>query len=243
MIEDGARGAAGGALSLADQAYLAIRELIVGLAIPPGAPLQEDRLCKDLGLGRTPVREAIKRLEAERLVVIFPRRGTFASDINIADHALLADVRRQLEGLAATRAAQRVSGEDRDRARSLIARLDDIPTESSELIGLDAEVHAAIYDFTKNKYLATTLMQYYNLARRIWRVFLDQVDLGRHLEGHRALLQAIVDGDADGAGRLAVAHVDDFETAVVRSEIDMLAGTAPRPAGAAGGGQRRTPPA
>lgn len=223
---------------MAEQAYFAIRELLVSLAIAPGAPIQEDRLCEELGLGRTPVREAIKRLEAERLVVIYPRRGTFASEINITDHALLADVRRQLEGLAATRAAQRASSEDRARASALIARLGSVASESSELIHLDAEVHAAIYGFTKNDYLETTLLQYYNLARRIWRVFLDQVDLARHLEGHRDLLQAIVEGDAEGAARLAVRHVDDFETAVVRSEIDMLAGAGPERR--AGAGRRRS---
>lgn len=218
-------------MSLAEQAYYAIRELIVSLAIAPGAPLQEDRLCEELGLGRTPVREAIKRLEADRLVVIYPRRGTFASEINITDHALLADVRRQLEGLAAARAAQRASAEDRELASSLLARLGEGGSDSAALIRLDAEVHAAIYRFTKNRYLEATLVQYYNLARRIWRVFLDQVDLARHLEGHRALLQAILDGDASGASRLAVGHVDDFETAVVQSEIETLAGVMPEGSG------------
>lgn len=220
-------------MSLAEQAYYAIRELLVNLAIAPGAPIQEDRICEELGFGRTPVREAIKRLEAERLVVIYPRRGTFASEINITDHALLADVRRQLEGLAAARAAQRATGEDRALAGALIARLGEAASssaegsDSSDLIRLDAEVHAAIYGFTKNRYLEATLLQYYNLARRIWRVFLDHVDMARHLEAHRSLLQAILDGDAEGAARLAVGHVDDFETAIVHSEIETLAGGGP----------------
>ena len=71
MADVAAPGGGVYAKSLAEQAYYAIRELIVSVAIAPGAPIQEDRLCEELGLGRTPVREAIKRLEAERLVVIY----------------------------------------------------------------------------------------------------------------------------------------------------------------------------
>jgi DNA-binding GntR family transcriptional regulator len=224
MADVAAPGGGVYAKSLAEQAYYAIRELIVSVAIAPGAPIQEDRLCEELGLGRTPVREAIKRLEAERLVVIYPRRGTFASEINITDHALLADVRRQLEGLAATRAAERASEADRAVVRELLGRLDHPGSDTSELIRLDAEVHSAIYACTRNHYLQSTLGQYYNLARRIWRVFLDRVDLAEHLASHKALLEAILAGDGVRAAELAVGHVDDFETAVLRTEFETLSG-------------------
>ena len=77
------------------------------LQIAPGAPIDEDRIGEQLGMGRTPVREAIKRLALENLVTVFPRRGTFASEINITDLAHIFEVRVQLEGQAAFRAAQR----------------------------------------------------------------------------------------------------------------------------------------
>jgi len=78
---------------LADRAYAELRDRIVALVIAPGAPINEDALGRELEMGRTPVREAIKRLALENLVTVFPRRGTFASEINITDLAQISDVR------------------------------------------------------------------------------------------------------------------------------------------------------
>src|ERR1700722_3301690 len=94
---------------LADRAYADLRDRIVTLRIAPGAPIDEDVLGGELGIGRTPVRETIKRLALENLVPVLPRRGTFASEINITDLADISDVRMQLEGHAAYRAAQRIT--------------------------------------------------------------------------------------------------------------------------------------
>jgi hypothetical protein len=93
--------------SLADRAYLAIRDQLIMLDIQPGEPIDDDQLAKSLGVGRTPVREALKRLEGDRLVVSYPRRGTFATGMDIADLAHVSEIRVQLEPLAARRAAER----------------------------------------------------------------------------------------------------------------------------------------
>src|SRR3712207_57107 len=95
------------ATSLADKAYVAIRDRLIMLDIRPGDPIDDDGLAKDLGVGRTPVREALKRLEGDRLVVSYPRRGTFATGMDISDLAHISDIRAQLEPLAARRAAER----------------------------------------------------------------------------------------------------------------------------------------
>lgn len=217
----------GSGVSLATQAYYAIRDLIITLEIPPGSPLYEDRLCAVLGFGRTPVREAIKRLETERLVVVYPRRGTFATEINIRDHTLLAEVRRPLEGLAAERAAERATPSQvddivrlRKEIQSSTAR--QAKFEDRELLQLDRRTHLVIYRCAHNKYLENSLTQYYNLARRLWGVFLPDINVSGHLRSHIRLLQAIVSGDALEAQRLAYAHVDAFERAVFRSETDRL---------------------
>src|ERR1700756_4957167 len=106
---------------LADRAYADLRDRIVTLRIAPGAPIDEDALGSELQIGRTPVREAIKRLALENLVTVFPRRGTFASEINITDLADICDVRVQLEGHAAYRAAQRITPAHRSELDGLIA--------------------------------------------------------------------------------------------------------------------------
>ena len=110
---------------LADRAYEELRDRIVTLEIPPGAPIDEVMLGEELEMGRTPVREAIKRLALENLVTVFPRRGTFASEINITDLAHVADVRSQLEGHAAYRAAQRITDAQRDELDELLGEVLD----------------------------------------------------------------------------------------------------------------------
>jgi DNA-binding GntR family transcriptional regulator len=85
---------------LSDRAYAALRDRLVSLEIPPGAPIDEEALTGQLGVGRTPVREAIRRLALERLVVVYPRRGTFAATINITSLTDITDVRVQLEARA-----------------------------------------------------------------------------------------------------------------------------------------------
>ena len=82
--------------TLAERAYRDIRDRLIMLEIPPGAPVNEDVLAQSLGFGRTPVREALKRLQYERLIVAYPRRGTFATEVNITDLAHISEV-RQLE--------------------------------------------------------------------------------------------------------------------------------------------------
>src|ERR1700759_5558460 len=109
---------------LADRAYAELRDRLVTLRIAPGAPIDEDLLGGELGIGRTPVREAIKRLALENLVTVYPRRGTFASEVNITDLAYISDVRVQLEGHAAYRAAERLTPAQRSELQDLLDELE-----------------------------------------------------------------------------------------------------------------------
>ena len=104
---------------LSDRAYAALRDRLITLAIPPEAAIDEDALSRELGMGRTPVREALRRLALEGLIVVYPRRGTFASSVNITSLSDIADVRAQLEPHAAERAAPagRRRRPPRDRGR------------------------------------------------------------------------------------------------------------------------------
>ena len=104
--------------SLADVAYASIRDRLLMLDIKPGDLLNDEVLSKDLGVGRTPVREALKRLELDRLVVTYPRRGTFATRVEVTDLAFISEIRAQLEPLAASRAARVASPATRERLRS-----------------------------------------------------------------------------------------------------------------------------
>ena len=223
--------------SFAERAYEVIRDRLIMLEIRPGAPINDDQLARELGFGRTPVREALKRLELERLVVAYPRRGTFATEVNITDLGYISEVRQQLEPVAASAAARRATAADRAALRSLAAKLHSAgqkgagqkgtgqkgagqkspgdKTVSTDLMRLDMQVHRAIYTATHNPYLEDTLVHYDNLATRIWCLFLNRLlDLAGHVSEHSALLAAIVDGDADRAAELAAAHVANFEHAI-----------------------------
>ena len=199
---------------LADRAYGELRDRIVTLRIAPGAPIDEDALGRELEIGRTPVREAIKRLALENLVTVFPRRGTFASEINITDLAGISDVRIQLEGHAAYRAAQRITAGQRAELEQLLEELagsqgsDDVEA----LMALDTRVHRFVHRCAGNPYLEETLGRYFNLSLRIWYLVIDRLPhLFTRVHEHDDLLRAIADGEADSARDVLAEHVETFE--------------------------------
>jgi DNA-binding GntR family transcriptional regulator len=206
-------GARSGEL-LADRAYAELRDQIISLAIAPGAPINEDALGQELQMGRTPVREAIKRLALENLVSVFPRRGTFASEINITDLAHISDVRVQLEGHAAYRAAQRLTAAEREELDELVEeiRRREGSRDADTLMQLDAQVHRFVYRCAGNPYLRETLERYLNLSLRIWYLVLDRLPhLFDRVHEHCDLLLAIREGDAERAREGAARHVAVFE--------------------------------
>lgn len=200
-------------LSQAEVAYDAVLGMLLRLEIPPGAPIVEARLLEEIGVGRTPFREALNRLEAEQLVRIFPRRGTFASEINLTDLALLADLREELEGLAAGNAASRASSAEKDHLNALLGRVGE--GDGYSQMDLDAAIHIAVYGAAHNRFLEDVGRTYLNLSTRIWQMFADrQPRLYEHIEHHGEMLQRIIEGDAVGARTAARNHVRTFEAAI-----------------------------
>jgi DNA-binding GntR family transcriptional regulator len=184
---------------------------LVTLAIPPGAPIDEDAVARDLGVGRTPVREALRRLTLEGLVVVYPRRGTFASNINMTSLSDITDVRAELEAHAAERAATLADDSDRREAASLIAELDAVGAGQQSLIELDARVHRFVHHCSRNPYLAQDLDRYLNMSLRIWHLAVERLPhLDDRVREHRVLLDAILRGDAAAARATAREHVLAF---------------------------------
>ena len=204
--------------SLADRAYIAIRDQLIMLEIRPNEPIDDDALARSLGVGRTPVREALKRLEVDRLVVSYPRRGTFATGMDITDLAHISEIRVQLEPLAARRAAERAPRELRGELAALADRLVELEVDAvdrNELMRWDLTVHRAIYRAAGNPHLDDVLVRYDNLATRIFCLFLDRLPtVDAHVGEHVGLLRAIAEGEADRAEELAREHVIGFEKAI-----------------------------
>lgn len=205
--------------SLSERAYQELRDRVLALQLPPGTPLNESKLSEELGLGRTPLREAIKRLARESLVDVYPRRGTFVSEIQLTDLGAISEVRIELEGLAAALAARRFR-EERD-GRELSALLRRIGGASKisvdKLAGIDADVHRFVYRTARNAYLEDNLTRYFQLCHRIWNLALTRMRDGQssttsdNVERHGELLSAIRAGDDERARELAKEHVLGFQ--------------------------------
>lgn len=210
----------GESASLADMAYVRLREEIITAALAPGTLLREEDLTGRLELGRTPVREAIQRLRREGYVTILPRRGTLVSEISITDLAAIYEVRTRLESWGARLAAERAGAPDRLEAQELIGELEAVVADDYEaLLRTDRRVHRFAYRCAKNPFLAETLDHYHNLSLRILHVAMRRYPaltprLGDVVHDQRALLEAIGRGDGDAAERVAAAHISTFERAI-----------------------------
>ena len=203
------------ATSLSDQAYYRLREMIVTLELAPGSAINERDLMERTGLGRTPIREALRTLANEQLVEIFPRRGVLVAGVNAGDLAGLSEVRRLLEPPAARAAAERRTPADRAITEQLLAELADADGDERSLIDLDQRIHRHVYRCTHNPFLMAALGEHYLLSLRIWFLALDRVEtLGDAVREHRDLLEAIRDGDADGAQAAMLRHISGFEQAI-----------------------------
>jgi DNA-binding GntR family transcriptional regulator len=195
---------------LADQAFRCIEEQIVTLQLPPGSVWSEVTLSERLGIGRTPIREAVQRLVADRIVVIRRRHGIMISEINIQEQLLVLEVRQQLERLLASRAARRALPDE----RVTLARLG----EAMETSGVDGDVIRFLRKYfdvkeyvcrcARNAYAARAIAPLYTFSRRFYFLHHRKLnDLATVARLHADLARAVTAGDeqaaADASDRIA----------------------------------------
>lgn len=203
--------------SLSDRAYQILRDRLIMLDIAPGEPINEAALVVELNIGRTPLREALKRLEVDHLVHSYPRRGTFASRVDITELAAITEVRLSLEPLAADRAAALGGGSVRKDIEQTLHTISNFNGDESRRILMenDLAVHRLIYKAAANHHLEETLIRLDNLATRIWCLTLDRLPtVDEHIAEHQALLKAVLDQDPETARSLASEHIASFEASV-----------------------------
>ncbi len=210
----------GNDFSQSELAYSQIRAMIVSLKLLPGSLINEAELMETLNLGRTPIREALRALANEKLVEVYPRRGMFVTSVDAQNLSALSEVRSVLEIKAAGLAATRSTSAEKLVTIKLIAEIDAIQGEPNmtNLIHLDQKIHRHIYQCTHNTFLESSLEQYYAHALRIWFLALDRVeDLSEAVKEHRALLEAISNGDSVAAAKAMRDHVEGFESNIRKS--------------------------
>ena len=158
-------------------------------------------------MGLTPIRNALRRLSYEHLVAIYPRRGTFAAEINIGDERWLTEVRLEIEGLSAQLAAERATEAERNE---LLRLAEEIKTtkNNAEVTDLDAAFHRQIFLAARNPFLEGSANLYFNLSLRIW-YFCHQSFTVSDTRGadQQALASAIARRDASGARTAACDHL------------------------------------
>jgi DNA-binding GntR family transcriptional regulator len=200
-------------VAAADLAYAGLRERIITLEVAPGSVMVEDELRRALGVGRTPLREAVGRLADEGLVAVMPRRGTIVTGVDAGELAALSELRAELEGHAAERAAERATIAARTELWSAAVRRTQKGPRA--VMAGDARIHRLIYRAARNPFLERSLQVHYDLSLRIWHLALEALPRMRDVVGeHVALAEAIRDGDGVAARAVAERHVRAFEAEV-----------------------------
>jgi DNA-binding GntR family transcriptional regulator len=204
--------------SISDRAYGQLRDRIVTLRLAPGTVLREDELMRELQIGRTPLREAVKRLALENLVAVQPRIGTYVTSVDAADIVHIAEVRAELEAHAAELAARRMDDGLRERGEALLERVRtmDRSADAETFMALDEAIHRFAWEGSRNPYLVETLERYFVLSLRVWYLVLDRVPgLGSAVYDHARLLEAILGHDDARARALMHEHVVEFEREIM----------------------------
>jgi DNA-binding GntR family transcriptional regulator len=201
-------------IGLGEQAHVRLEEMIVTLELEPGSTWSEGELATLTGFGRTPVREALKRLEAEHLVRIVQRHGVQITEINAEQQLLLLETRRELERLIASRAARRRDAREALHFESLAGRFREVGRQGDvlEFIRLHSEAVRAAEEASRNRFAATAIAPCHAMSHRFYFFHHRQArDLRLACDHHAQVMKAIAAGDEARAARAADAVLDYVE--------------------------------
>lgn len=194
-----------------DGVYATLREAIVSGRLQPGERLGEEHLARSLGVSRTPVREALLRLETEHLALREQRRGAVVRGVREEEVLEVYAVRASLDGLAAELAAANADPADHARLRWLNDRLADAAgrLEFETMAELNIQFHEALCEAARNTMLLRFMRQIHDWVRRFGETTLSAADRAEYaLAEHRAMLDAVARGEASLAERLAREHMN-----------------------------------
>lgn len=197
-------------VSLASQVFEKLETDIITGVYPRGEVLTELKLVEQLGVSRTPIREALRRLEQERLIEE-SGRGSVVLGITVEDLVDIMDIRQRVEGLAAYYATKNLTEEGAEKLKQ-ISELQDFYYEKQDLDHLrqmDDRFHDAIYQLSNRPVLRDTLVPLHRKTQRYRKISIgDKNRLEKSIQEHRAISQAIISGDAELAAQLITAHIE-----------------------------------
>lgn len=197
--------------TLTDLAYVRLEEMIATLLLAPGEFLSEQALAETVGLGRTPIREALQRLAREGMVTILPRRGVLVVPIDGREQLLVLEVRREIERLLSRSAAERATAEERGSFSAIADGLDRAgqTQDPLEFMRLDREMNLLMLEAAHNPFAARAMQLFAGLSRRYWyQHHRDAGDLALCARLHAAQARQIAAADASGAADASDALMD-----------------------------------
>lgn len=205
---------------LRDLVLEALREAILNGTLKPRERLMEIQLAEELGVSRTPVREALRKLELEGFIVMVPRKGAYVADLSIKDIADVFEIRIALEGLAAALAAERITDEElEEMERHLVEKAEAInKRDMVKLVAIDTKFHEALYGASRNERLITIIN---NLREHIQRFRTSSLAMpGRmqqSMDEHRSIVEAIQSRNIALARQAAQEHIENAESCMIES--------------------------
>lgn len=208
---------------LAERAYLALEELIATCRLEPGRSVSEHDLVERIGLGRTPVREAVQRLAGEGLILILPRRGLRISPADPAEQLLVLEVRRELERLLSRASAERATGPERIRFGAIADGMEAAARTSDDIgfMRLDRELNTLLGEAAHNSYATRSMRVLQGHSRRFWYLHYKQVaELPLCARLHAEQARAIAGGSGEAAAAASDRLLDYNVAFTVKARVD-----------------------
>jgi DNA-binding GntR family transcriptional regulator len=199
--------------ALHDKIFGVLRDRIVYMEYAPGRLLPEKELCEEFKVSRTPLREAIKKLEEMKLVTVIPRYGTYVSAVDINEIRCAFEVKIKLEGLAGEVAAKRITADKLAELKTLIEKADVSLKEGGHrhLIEIDTRFHEIIYQAAQNPILQEILQNLHSRCARLWNSALtDMIPISTILRQLQEIYNALGKRDSEKVRQLMEDHVRYF---------------------------------
>jgi len=203
---------------LRELVFETLREAIINGVLKPGERLMEVQLAEELGVSRTPVREAIRKLELEGFVVMIPRKGAYVAGISLKDVADVFEVRAALESLAAGLAAERITDEEIEELERVLVQQQNLADSDrlEDIIKVDTDFHDVLYRASRNERLIQIVSHLREQIQRFRTASLSQPGRMRiALEEHKELVEAIAERNVEKAQALAREHIENAEQSMI----------------------------
>ena len=198
----------------------ALRDAIRRGVLEPGERLMEVQLAEELGISRTPVREAIRKLEQEGYVIMMPRRGTYVSSVSVRDVKEIFEIRSALESLSTGLATMRIEPEELDKLRALLTEIEGHiqRRDIDKIVETDIEFHGLLYQVSRNDRLVTIISNLKEQLARFRTLSMSYPGrLQETLQEHRAMVEAIAAGDVEAARDAAERHMEQAEETLLKA--------------------------